>query len=132
MFSCDVMLSSNMAASIAAEINIHLMQSSFYIIVHVGFSMSFSIRGSSPWSPARMVRVTAMDIQVSLRDPMAMLEDSMTSVKMLYTITKIGDFRNFDMQRIGLGLSLTWLVWSKDWEDFIQVCNKLMTLIFWN
>ena len=28
-----------------------------------------------------MVRVTALDIQVSLRNPTAMLEDSMTSVK---------------------------------------------------
>ena len=31
-----------------------------------------------------MVRVTALDIQVSLRNPTAMLEDSMTFVKMLY------------------------------------------------
>ena len=30
-----------------------------------------------------MVRVTALDIQVSLRNPMAMLEDSTTSVKTL-------------------------------------------------
>ena len=45
----------------------------------------------SPWiSPFvvqahddRMVRMTVMDIQVSLRNPTAMLEDSMTSVKML-------------------------------------------------
>ena len=29
------------------------------------------------------VRVTALDIQVSLRKPMAMLEDSMMSVKIL-------------------------------------------------
>ena len=41
--------------------------------------MNFSIRGSSArWSHARMVRVTALDIQVSLRNPTAMLEDSMT------------------------------------------------------
>ena len=31
-----------------------------------------------------MVPVTALDIQVSLRNPMAMLEDSMTSVNTLY------------------------------------------------
>ena len=31
-----------------------------------------------------MVRVAALDIQVSLRNPMASLEDSVTSVKMLY------------------------------------------------
>ena len=33
---------------------------------------------------ARMVHVTALDIQVSLRNPMAMLEDSITSLKILY------------------------------------------------
>ena len=36
-----------------------------------------------------MVRVTALDIQVSLRNPAAMLEDSMTSVNMLYSETKL-------------------------------------------
>ena len=62
------------------------MQESFYIIVHNSISMSFSIRGSSAWwSRARMVRLTALDIQVSLRNPTAMLEDSMTSVKTLYS-----------------------------------------------
>ena len=30
------------------------------------------------------MRVTALDIQASLRNPMAMFEDNMTSVKMLY------------------------------------------------
>ena len=34
-----------------------------------------------------MVRVTALDIQVSLRNPTAMLEDSMTSVKTLYSMS---------------------------------------------
>ena len=64
------------------------MQASFYIIVRNGFSMNFSIRGSSAWwSRGRMVRVTALDIQVSLRIPTtAMLKDSMTSVKTLCTI----------------------------------------------
>ena len=58
------------------------MQASFYIIVHNGFLMIFSIRGSSAWwSRTRKVRVTALDIQVSLRNPTAMLEDNMTSVK---------------------------------------------------
>ena len=62
------------------------MQASFYIIVHNSFSMNFSIRGSSAWwSRARMVRVAALGIQVSLRYPTAMLEDSMTSVKKLYS-----------------------------------------------
>ena len=58
------------------------MQVSFYIIV--GFSMNFSIRGWSAWARTRIVRVTALDIQISLRNPTAMLEDSMTSVKTLY------------------------------------------------
>ena len=58
------------------------MQAYFYIIVRNGFSMNFSIRGSSAWwSLARMVHLTALDIQVSLRNPTAMLEDSITSVK---------------------------------------------------
>ena len=63
------------------------MQASFYIIVHNGFSMNFSIRGSNAWWPrARMVHMTALDIQVSLHNPMAVLEDSMTSVNTLYTV----------------------------------------------
>ena len=46
----NVMLSSNMAASIATEINIlSFMQVSFYIIVRNSFSMNFSIRSSSAW-----------------------------------------------------------------------------------
>ena len=49
------------------------MQASFYIIVRNGFSMNVSIHGSSAWwMRARMVRVTALDIQVSLRNLMAM------------------------------------------------------------
>ena len=66
------------------------MQASLYIIVCNGFSMNVSIRGSSTWSSrARMVPVTALDIQVSLRNPTAMLQDSMTSVKTLYCVTVI-------------------------------------------
>ena len=61
------------------------MQASLYIIVRNGFSMNLSICGSSAWwSCERVVRVTALDIQVSLCNPTAMLEDSMTSVKTLY------------------------------------------------
>ena len=47
------MLSSNMTAStcIATENNIHLCKHRFYIIVHNGFSMNFSIQGSSAWWP---------------------------------------------------------------------------------
>ena len=42
------------------------MQASFYIIVRNSFSMNFSIRGSSAWWwRMRMVRVTALDIQVT-------------------------------------------------------------------
>ena len=49
-FLCDVMLSSNMAASIATVGNQYsFMQASFYIIVRNGFSMNLSIRGSSAW-----------------------------------------------------------------------------------
>ena len=45
------------------------MQASFYIIGCNGFSMNFSIRSSSAWwSRARMVHVTALDIQVNLRN----------------------------------------------------------------
>ena len=53
-----------------------------------------SIRGSSAWwSLAHMVRVgvTALDIQVSLRNSTAMLEDSMTSVKTLYWYKQVRD-----------------------------------------
>ena len=47
-FSRDITLSSSMAASMATAINIHLC-TSFYIIVHNGFSINFSIHGSSAW-----------------------------------------------------------------------------------
>ena len=40
----------------------------------------------------RMVRVTALAIQVSLRNLMAMLEDSMTSVKTLYWVVLLPKF----------------------------------------
>ena len=64
------------------------MQAYFYIIVRNSFSMNFSIRGSSAWwSHACMVHVTALDIQVSLHNPMAMLEDSINvSKNALFTI----------------------------------------------
>ena len=81
-FSCDVMLSSNMTACCINGSS--FVQVSGYVIVHNGISMSSSIRGSSAWSRACMVRVTALDIQVSLCNPTAMMEDSMTSAKMLY------------------------------------------------
>ena len=82
-FSHDVMLSSNMAASIAWTINIDLCKNLFTLL---------SIMVSPRTSPFRFVvqahddhvRVTAPDIQVSLRNPTAMLEDSMMSVKTLY------------------------------------------------
>ena len=78
------MLSSNMAASTQRQ-SYSFMQASFYIIVRNGFSMNFSIHGWSTWWLSMcIVRETALDIQVSLRNPTAMLEDSMTSVKMLY------------------------------------------------
>ena len=38
------------------------------------------------WSHEHMVLVTALDIQVSLHNPTAMLEDSMTSLKTLYRL----------------------------------------------
>ena len=47
-FSLDVMLSSNMAASIVLNRNQYsFMQASFYTIVRNGLSMNFSIHGSS-------------------------------------------------------------------------------------
>ena len=50
---------------------IFIYTASFYIIVRKGFFMNFSIRGSSAWwLRARMVHVTALDIQVSLRNPL--------------------------------------------------------------
>ena len=69
------------------------MPASFYIIVRNGFSMNFSIRGSTTWwSRERMVPLTALDIQVSPHNPIAMLEleDSMTLVKTLYMTRKYG------------------------------------------
>ena len=81
------MLASNRAASIAMAINIHLwMQAIFYISVHKGFSINFSIRGSSSWwSRARMVRVTALDIQVNLREPTPCWRAAWLSVNALWS-----------------------------------------------
>ena len=77
----QVLQNNTILYSIANEINIHLCKHLFTIIVH----NSFSICGSSTWwSRARMVCVTALDIQVSPRNPTVMLENSMTSVKMVY------------------------------------------------
>ena len=80
------MLSSNMAACYSNGNQYSLMQASFYIIVHNSICLNFIICVSSAWwSHVLMVQVTALDIQVSLRNPMAfvlqqaaMLEDSMT------------------------------------------------------
>ena len=61
------------------------MRASFYLALHNCFFMNLSICGSSACgSRAQMVRVTILDIQVSLCKPTAMLEDSTTSVKMLF------------------------------------------------
>ena len=83
-FSCDVMLSSNMAASIATESNIHLCKHLFTLLcVTVSpWTSPFVVQGAW-WSLHRacMVRVTALDILVSLRNPTPMLDYSMTSVK---------------------------------------------------
>ena len=78
-----VILSSNMAASIATEINFHLCKHVFTLLcVTVSpLTSPFVVQGHDRVH----VRVTALDIQVSLHNPMAMLEDSMTSVKTLYT-----------------------------------------------
>ena len=74
------------------------MQASFYIILHNGFSMNFSICGSSAWwSRVRMVLVTALDFQVSLRNPTVMLEDSL-SVKTLCMKIVSSDIASEDTQ----------------------------------
>ena len=81
----DVMLSSNMAASIATAINFHLRKHLFtlFFVMVSPWTILFMVQGAW-WLRARMVHVTALDIQVSLRNPMAMLEDSITSLKILY------------------------------------------------
>ena len=51
-FSLDVMLSSNIAASIVLNgYQYSFMHASFYTIVCNGLSMNFSIHGSSAWQP---------------------------------------------------------------------------------
>ena len=66
------------------------MQASFYIIVRNSIFMNFTIRGSSvSWLRARMVRMTALDIQVSLGNPMAFVLPTWLLVKTLYTPSKI-------------------------------------------
>ena len=73
-FSCDVRLSSKMAASIATEINIHFIcKPLFYIIVRKHMMIAYA-HGACDCS----------GYPVSLRNPTAMLKDSMMSVKTLY------------------------------------------------
>ena len=62
--------------------SISFMQASFYIIVRNGFSVSFSIRGSSAWWSRAWQPWISRSV---CANPTAMLEDSMTSVKTLYT-----------------------------------------------
>ena len=52
--------------------------------------MNFSIRGLSAqwWSRVRMVHVTALDIQVSLRNPTAMLKQHGVSENALYRVSQ--------------------------------------------
>ena len=70
---------------IPTEISIHLCKQPFTLLyVTVSPWTARSSCSSAWWSHACMVRVAALDIQVSLRNPMASLEDSVTSVKMLY------------------------------------------------
>ena len=80
-FSCDVMLSSNMAGFYSNGNQYSFMQAS--VIVHNGFSMNFSIRGSSAWwlrARAWLPWISRSVCTIQL----AMLEDSMTSVKTRY------------------------------------------------
>ena len=51
--------------------------------------------------------VTALDIQVSLRNPMAILEDSMTSVKMLLGVSLSTNWSGVDFSCI----DYNWLVY---------------------
>ena len=63
------------------------MQASFYIVVRNGFSMNFSICGSSAWwSRTCMVRVTALDIQVNLRNPTPCWRTTWHQRKAIYMI----------------------------------------------
>ena len=79
------------------------MHASSYIIVRNGFSMNFSICGSSAWwSRARMVHVTALDIQISLRNLTAILEDSMMSVKTPYIESLLNKHWNMQASKYGL------------------------------
>ena len=72
------------AASIATEINIHIYASIFFILLCLTVSPWTSpfVHGFSAWlSHTCVVRMTALDIPVSLRNPTAMLEYCMTSYK---------------------------------------------------
>ena len=66
LFSCDVMLSSNMAASIATEINIHLCLSISRALMCITVSLWTFGGSSARCSRTHIVRMTALDIQVSL------------------------------------------------------------------
>ena len=109
------------------------MQASFYIIVHNNFSMNFSIRGSSAWwSRERMVHVSALDIQVSLRNLTAMLEDSMTSVKTLYMfLWPFYDvFHRIVLQSMNENTIYVYTVFYPiDIQSCIQIMNLALTVV---
>ena len=134
-FSHDVMLSSNIAASIATEINIHLCKHHFTSLCVTVSQWTLSIRGSSAWwLCARMVRVTALDIHVSLRNLPPMLENSMTSVKMLY----IGldtyltpDHGGMDLESQIMHCTVRALVFSRNQNLAPQSITKKPMEVYW-
>ena len=87
--SCDVMLSSNMAASMLKGNAIFMVCiASFDIMVSNSISMSFSIRGSSIHDDCMRAWCAWVPwiSRSALRIPTAVLEDSRTSVKTLYKL----------------------------------------------
>ena len=87
------------------------MQACFYIIVRNGFSICGS---SALWLCARMVCVAALDIQVSLCNLTAMLEDSMMSVKTLYSFI---EWSKSDLDSIFIELKLYFCIFVCSWSN---------------
>ena len=85
-FLCDGMLFNNMAAVLAMEINIHFCKHLFTLLCKHLFTLlcitvsPFVVQAHDDCVCADSVH----DCRGYLRNPIAMLEDSMTSVKMLY------------------------------------------------
>ena len=90
------------------------MQASLYIIGRNGIFMNFSIHGSNRWwSHAPMVCVTALDIQVSLRNPMAFVLQHGCSIMTMNFLIEYHEVLDVSLLICGASSRKPYNVWEK-------------------